>query len=158
MVTFAFGVIIVQLVAVICIFDRPISSNNLLMKNSILIIFTLFLGLTPAFAQTGTTHDETVEISEKVLALLADKKFETVNNMFEDKVKEQITTERLGQIWNGLIERLGEFKKSEGITVKEEKGYQTTLNKCQFEKSTIGLKLAFNDANQISGFFLVPAK
>ncbi len=126
---------------------------------STIIIFSIALcSFSMANAQTVASEAECIETSTKVLNHLLAGEYEEVTALFDDKVKASLNTEQLKQVWEGMGQRVGAFQESKGITAEEVQGNQVVTNNLEFEKSTIGLRLAFNSDDQISGFFLVPPK
>jgi hypothetical protein len=124
---------------------------------SILLILCLtFFSFSGAMAQSDTTQP--VEMSKKILNHLLAGEYEEVSSHFDDKVKASLSTEQLKQVWEGLTKQVGAFQASKGITTEESQGHQVVTNTLEFEKSTIGLRLAYNENNQVSNFFLVPAE
>ena len=124
--------------------------------STLLIICLAFFSFSAVFAQGTTTKPE--ELSKEILNHLVAGEYEEVSSHFDDKVKASLSTEQLKQVWEGLAQQVGAFQSSKGMTTEESQGYQVVTNKLEFEKSTIGLRLAYNEDNQVSGFFLVPAE
>lgn len=111
-----------------------------------------------AKAQTNISEEKCIELSKTALNHLLEGEYEDVYAMFDEKVKASLNTEQLKQVWEGLSQRLGVFQESKGITTEESQGYLVVTNNLEFENSTVGLRLAYNENSQISGFFFVPAK
>jgi len=126
---------------------------------STIIIFSIaFCSFFMANAQTVASEEECIAASKKVLNHLLAGEYEEVTALFDDKVKASLNAEQLKQVWEGMGQRVGAFQESKGITTEEAQGHQVVTNNLAFEKSTLGLRLAFNSDDQISGFFLVPPK
>jgi hypothetical protein len=124
--------------------------------NILLILCLTFFSFSGALAQSDNTQP--VEMSKKILNHLLAGEYEEVSSLFDDKVKASLSTDQLKQVWEGLTKQVGAFQASKGITTEESQGHQVVTNNLEFEKSTIGLRLAYNEDNQVSGFFLVPAE
>jgi len=126
--------------------------------STIIIFFIAFCSFSIANAQTVASEEECIAASKKVLNHLLAGQYEEVTSLFDDKVKASLNAEQLKQVWEGMEQRVGAFQESKSITTEEVQGNQVVTNNLAFEKSTLGLRLAFNSDDQISGFFLVPPK
>jgi len=126
--------------------------------STLILLCILFFSFSGAMAQTNASEDECVELSKKVLNHLVAGEYEEASSHFDEQVKASLNTEQLKQVWEGLTQRIGAFQESKGITTEEAQGYLVVTNDLEFEKSTIGLRLAYNENNQVSGFFFVPSK
>ncbi len=124
--------------------------------NFLLFLLLTLFSFSAALAQSDTSQPE--KLSKEILNHLVAGEFEEVSSHFDDKVKASLSTEQLKQVWEGLTQQVGAFKSSQGMTTEEAQGHQVVTNKLEFEKSVIGLRLAYNEDNQVSGFFLVPAE
>src|SRR5690606_35770944 len=126
--------------------------------HTLILLCIVFFSFSSAVAQANASEDECVELSKKVLNHLLAAEYEEVTSLFDEQVKASLNTAQLKQVWEGLTQRVGAFQESKGITTEEIQGYLVVINNLEFEESAIGLKLAYNENNQISGFFFVPPK
>jgi dienelactone hydrolase len=73
--------------------------------------------------------------------------------LFDTIISSKIPESQLGVIWSGLQTQAGKFIKSSSPRVEENIVYTP----CEFEKTTLDLKLVFNSKKKIIGFYFVPA-
>ena len=126
--------------------------------STLILLCIMFFSFCSAMAQTSASEDKCVELSKKVLNHLVAGEYEEVSSHFDEQAKASLNTEQLKQVWEGLTQRIGAFQASKGISTEEDGGYLVVTNNLEFEKSTIGLRLAYNDSHQVSRFFFVPAE
>lgn len=118
------------------------------MKNlftSALLFFSLL-----SFAQNQ--HKETGETFIKLL--LQEKNYEKAYSCFDESAKSKISSELLKTTEQQLENQLGKFNNI--IEINNENS--TYFYYSDFEKMKLDIKITFNDANKILGFFFVPHK
>ena len=63
----------------------------------------------------------------------------------------------LRKCWQDLVQKAGPFKQQLKVRVKEQQGYHAVLVTCQFEHTTLDLKVVFDSSSQITGLWYVPS-
>lgn len=127
----------------------------------ILALLSLFL-----YAQTNVAYAMAVASTEPDLEtkaltfvnLLVEGKFEDAVKLFNTKMVEALPPKRLKETWNGLIEKVGEFKNVTDTRIVEEKGYRVVYVTCEFVKTSLNIKVVFDEEGKIAGLWFVPAK
>jgi uncharacterized protein len=100
--------------------------------------------------------DDRTAIAKEFVELLAKGDFVGAVKHFDNAMKEAAPPEKLREIWNSLVQQFGAFKKQ--VAVRTEKVQQSDIVfvTCEFENSNLDIKLPFNSAKEIVGFFIVP--
>lgn len=95
-----------------------------------------------------------------LVGMLAKGDFTGATTGFDDKLKKVLSPQELETVWKELISQAGAFKKQEGIETSRQKQdeavYDVVLVKCEFERSFLGVRVAFNGDQKVAGLFFVP--
>ncbi len=75
---------------------------------------------------------------------------------FDNTMKGVMPEAKLQEAWQGLLAQSGSFKKQTGVRQTQEQGFDIVFVTCEFEKSTLNIKVVFNKTNEISGLWFVP--
>jgi fermentation-respiration switch protein FrsA (DUF1100 family) len=67
-----------------------------------------------------------------------------------------ISPEKLGKMWDGIVEQTGAFKGITGVKRDSVQSYQIALVTCAFQKNFFDVKVVYNRAGQVAGLFVVP--
>ncbi|MBN2489939.1 MAG: alpha/beta fold hydrolase [Planctomycetes bacterium] len=75
---------------------------------------------------------------------------------FDATMRKEAPADRLAEIWKSIGDRVGVFRERLGTRREQVKDYRFVFVACRFEKATVDLKVVFNAAGEIAGFFLQP--
>ena len=103
--------------------------------------------------------NDITDIAKEFFNLLLQEDFKTAETYFDATMKTALPEEKLKDGWKGFITNAGNFKK-ETVTKKDKAGeYDVVYITCEFEKTPVDVKIAFNSAKEISGlWFISPQK
>src|ERR1700683_2918142 len=87
---------------------------------------------------------------------LSQRHFEEASKQFDEKMANTLPSKKLGEIWDGLLEKVGDFKQIIGTRAEVKQGYQFVFVTCAFAKTNLDLKIVFDSSAQIAGLFFVP--
>lgn len=95
-----------------------------------------------------------------IVEMMARGDFAGATTGFDDKLKKALSPQELETAWKELISQAGAFKKQEGVETSRQKQdeavYDVVLVKCEFERSFLGVRIAFNVEQKVAGLFFVP--
>jgi len=112
------------------------------------------------YAQVLTAVSATPDLDTLAIAfvnLLEEGKFKDAALLFNKQMAEALPPQELEAAWNGLTGRVGEFKGITEVKVTEEKGYRVVYVTCDFAKTSINIKIVFDDDGKIAGLWFAPA-
>lgn len=129
------------------------------MKTYILLISALVLII--SFISCGEKKDgpkvgDLTPLATEFVESLVKQDFANAVKNFDSTMKGMMSEEKLQEVWQGLLAQSGSFKKQTGVRQTQEQGFNIVFVTCEFEKSTINIKVVFNNANEISGLWFVP--
>jgi hypothetical protein len=74
---------------------------------------------------------------------LARSEWRMAREHFNDRERDAIPEERLKQMWQGLVQEHGAFKKRAGIRVVQEGLFNVVYVKCRFSYADVDIKVSF---------------
>ena len=125
------------------------------------IMLLLALVLTISFISCGEKKDgpkvgDLTPLATGFVELLVKEDFANAVKNFDNTMKGVMSEVKLQEAWQGLLAQSGSFKKQTGVRQTQEQGFNIVLVTCEFEKSTLNIKVVFNNTNEISGLWFVP--
>jgi hypothetical protein len=130
------------------------------MKNiSSILLLLLLAGAAVVNAQQriDTKSSGYVTSAKVFVDLLAKKDFKSAVGYYDATMKTALPEDKLGEAWASLIKQAGALKRQTGTRTEESGGYTVVFVTCEFEKTSLDIKVVFNQAKQIAGLFFVPA-
>lgn len=124
-----------------------------MIKSFILILGNISI-IFSALAQDYTTQKD---ITNKVIGYFEQDQTSEIYALFDETMQSAITIEKLSEIWKTLPTQVGKYIGSGEAVASEVQGLVVVNHFLDFENVDLDLKLAFNEQNQISGLFFVPA-
>lgn len=124
----------------------------------------LFIFLISSIFMTCTENDsgkKTVDytpLAEKFVQLLVNEEYEKAVQNFDATMKGALSVNKLDNVWQNLIARVGHYKKQVGLRQTKEQGFDIVYVTCEFEKAKADIKVVFNDAKEITGLWFLPPK
>ena len=122
------------------------------MKKQFAFLFFLMFTV-PVIAQKKTDHKET---AKTILTLLNNNEYSKAVSYFDTSYAKRLTPERLEKTWTSVIKLVGAYKKTTDITVNSQPGTAIVLQKCEFEKRSMNLRMSFNSKEKIINFSILP--
>ena len=125
------------------------------------IMLMLALVLTICFISCGEKKNgpkvgDLTPLATGFVESLANEDFANAVKNFDNTMKGVMPEAKLQEAWQGLLAQSGSFKKQTGVRQTQEQGFNIVFVTCEFEKSTLNIKVVFNNTNEISGLWFVP--
>lgn len=130
------------------------------MKKLPSLIILLFCMLFP-FAAPAAAAQPGEELEQKALAFidnLVQGEFAAATENFDQAMLQALPAERLQSIWEGLVSQFGAYQSTGEIDIQPVNEYTAVIVETHFERGVINLRVVFNSAGQITGFFYVPLR
>ena len=100
---------------------------------------------------------ENMEASARAITdLLRQQHFAEVSSRFNDRMKEQMSTDRLQGSWTHVVTHLGPFKAIRSAR-KDPESDRVDV-RCQFENGPMIVRIAFDPSGEINGLWMLPAE
>lgn len=128
------------------------------MKTKFVLLLTvtacilLLAGLNTATAQP---QDLSVKAG-KFVTLLSEGAYESATGMFDETVKSALPKEKLEEVWQGLQSQIGVFKTQGDTRTGKIQENDVVYVPCQFEKTSLDIKIVFDQEGMIAAFYTVP--
>lgn len=106
-------------------------------------------------AQTTTPAED---LAKNLTQQLAARQFDAVAGHFNETMAAAMPSAKLSQTWDAITGQAGAYQSIEGTSVQAAQGYRIVLVTTRFEKTTLGIKWAFDDKDKVAGLFVVPAE
>jgi dienelactone hydrolase len=97
-------------------------------------------------------------VATELIDRLAKGDFQAAVGSFADAMRAAAPPEKLSEIWTALQAQFGAYKRRTGVHAQKEGPYEVALVTTEFERSTVDLKVAFDDTGKIAGFFIAGSK
>ncbi|MFH1942134.1 MAG: alpha/beta fold hydrolase [bacterium] len=127
-------------------------------------MFLLFCAIVSIFIPSNSQarplqssqSDTIVVFAEEFIDFMVKGDFSRATARFDSTMKKVSPPEELEKFWAGLIQQRGAFKRRSDIRTESFQEYDFVFVTCEFEQSSIDLKVVFNNRRQIAGLWLVP--
>ena len=110
--------------------------------------------------RVGPVSDMSVETMETAARAIVDAlrqgQFAGVNAKFNDRMKEQMPTERLEGSWVHVMMHLGAFKSIR--SARKDPDLDRVDIRCEFENGPMVVRVAFDPAGKVAGLWMLPAE
>lgn len=74
---------------------------------------------------------------------------------FSEQMRKVLPTDKLAEVWGQVEKQYGRWKSLDGIEPSEEPGKRLFSARTKFEKSTIDVKIAFDEQGKVAGLFFL---
>jgi hypothetical protein len=112
------------------------------------------VAVSPARAEDEPGGD-VQELGRQFVTLLAKQDFATAESWFDPAMKAAMPESRLRTVWTELLGQAGALRTQLGARLSSEGGYRCVYVTCQFERSTLDLKVVFDADQRVAGLFVV---
>jgi len=96
--------------------------------------------------------NEAIEIATGFVGHLAEGEFTVATQMFDDKVREELSAEALAETWQLVTEHFGPYIEHEFKEIESLAQYQVIVIDATFVESHVTFEISFDQDNQIAGF------
>src|SRR5262249_13882491 len=126
------------------------------------ILLTLSIALLWASSssaqQEASKSEDTTASAKAFVNQLAAEDFQNATKNFDSTMTAALPADRLRLAWQSLIAQAGKFKKQLSNRKEKVGSYEIVYVTCEFERTPLDVKVAFNNSKQISGLFFVPSQ
>jgi len=98
------------------------------------------------------------EVSLNVLKYFQEDNIDSVYNMFDENMKQHITTNDLTGLFAKLETAYGDFVKTADFSITQRGEHKLCLLDLEFKNDKLQLQISFNEVHQIAGLFFSPIK
>lgn len=115
-----------------------------------------YLASFPASSLSYSTNpvDEYSELAKSLIEGLKEGDHQKTSALYNDKMKEVVTSEKEDAAWIALSSQYGQFKKISGYARIDDPAFHFVFVKSDFEKATITFRVIFGEDKRIAGFFI----
>ncbi|WP_339226759.1 DUF3887 domain-containing protein [Oceanobacillus sp. FSL K6-2867] len=103
---------------------------------------------------TDADSEGNIALAEEFIEQLANEEFEAATAHFNDMMAVQLTPVALDELWVSLQDQLGGFIDQQYSSTEEVDDHQVVLIDGLFESADVVFSLAFDNNNQIAGFYI----
>ena len=107
-------------------------------------------------AAASCAKPSATQVAEGMVDSMAKGDFASATKHFDATMKAAMSAEGLGPVWSQFAAQAGAFKSRTGSREAQEAGYQMVYVTCQFEKTTMDIKVVFDKDGKITGLGFVP--
>jgi dienelactone hydrolase len=104
----------------------------------------------------GCAKPSATQVAEGMVDSMAKGDFASATKHFDAACKAALPAEGLGPVWSQFTAQAGAFKSRTGSREAQEAGYQMVYVTCQFEKTTMDIKVVFDKDGKVTGLGFVP--
>lgn len=125
------------------------------------MIMTVLLSgllLISAPAQETSVPEEVIECARQFVAHMVQEEFSKAVENFDDVMTKAMPEDKLKQVWLTVIRQAGQFKAPKGTRTEKMPKFDIVYVTCQFEKTSVDVKVVFNQNKQITGLWFQPAQ
>ena len=112
--------------------------------------------LTNAQVTSQTKSREPKAMAKEFVELLVKGRFSTAARNFDSTVKNEMSPEKLKEVWSSITGQAGAFKRQIGIRTEKFLGSDIVFVTCEFKNGPLDVKVVYNNKRQISGLWFVP--
>ncbi len=95
-------------------------------------------------------------IAKNALSFFPKNEFEKVSAFFDDTLKKNLPSDKLGMVWKSLEQQAGSFEKTANDSVYNMNGYCIVDIHCIFKNGKLIFKTSYDKNYKIAGIFFVP--
>ena len=95
-------------------------------------------------------------IAKTVLSFFPKSEFEKATVYFDENLKNNLPSDKLGMVWKSLEQQAGSFEKTANDSVYNMNGYCIVDIHCIFKNGKLIFKTSYDKNYKIAGMFFVP--
>jgi|GEM_PF-1418202 len=95
-------------------------------------------------------------VSSEIIKSLAAENYDLVSKKFHPSLKYELTTEKISNVWQSVVSKLGSFVEIVSISNSEFQGYQQIRSRCRFEEGNMTVEVTFNAEDLVIGLYIKP--
>jgi hypothetical protein len=75
---------------------------------------------------------------------------------FDDTMKKALPTEKLGEVWKGIVKQVGALRKTGKVQKEKVQKYDVVWVSCEFEKANLWTRAVFDEGQKVAGLSFRP--
>ncbi len=127
--------------------------RKLFLSLAVLLILPHFVHSQPS---SSKEWQQPIAIAQKFVKLLATAQFDSATSFFTPILSQQLSAQKLQEIWQSLEQQQGTFKKQGEVRTEKVQGYHVVYVPCQFANGLLDAKIVVDEQQKIAGLFFVP--
>lgn len=96
--------------------------------------------------------------AQSLINHLSQKKFKEARTHFNQVMEKGISEKRLKELWENIEKGMGEFQKHQPLQIETIDKRLFVVATCEFANGSLDIKITFDDATKIAGFYFSPTK
>jgi fermentation-respiration switch protein FrsA (DUF1100 family) len=121
----------------------------------LILLATIFL----QSKQLNTPHfDDLIAKAKEFVKALENAEYDESVKHFDETMAKLAPPEKMKEVWETVIKQVGPFKGQKGVWTESIPKYDIVYVTCEFERSTLDIKVVFDQNKKIAGQFFVPSK
>ena len=117
----------------------------------------LVLIISAVFFVSSAQAQDFGAIGKGLVTQLAARQFDQVEAQFDDQMKAALPVSKLPETWDSLLSQVGPFKSIASVRVTEKQGLHAVIVTCEFESTSLDVKIFMDAQGQVKGLFFEPA-
>jgi uncharacterized protein len=97
-----------------------------------------------------------IAAAQNFVSLLAERDFKSAITNFDSTMTAAMPLDKFEEAWNTITAQVGQFKEQAGVRTEKMAQYEIVYITSIFEQATLDIKLVYDGAGKIAGFFIVP--
>jgi dienelactone hydrolase len=129
------------------------------MKTCALFLLVVLCIPTMIFAaQQPVTADGLTARAKQFIDFLAKEDFANATKNFDATMAKVLPEEKVRELWTTLNKQVGAYKKQVATRTDKAGKYDVVFVTCEFERMSLDAKIVFDNQQQITGLFFLPAE
>jgi len=95
-------------------------------------------------------------IAKNVLSFFPKNEFEKIPAFFDENLKQNLLSDKLGSVWKSLEQQFGTFEKTSNDSIYTMNNYLVVDIYCIFKNGRLIFKTSYDKNGKIAGIFFVP--
>jgi uncharacterized protein len=120
------------------------------------LLFLVFLLPSSYLLQAGSKADSEAP-ARALVDLLAKEDYAAAVKNFDDTMKKVLPAGKLKEVWQGILESTGPFKKQGKVKIDRVKKYDVVYVTLHFAKASLDARVVLDADRKIAGLFFVPS-
>jgi len=91
--------------------------------------------------------------AQAFVTALENEDFAAASKDFDKTMQEKMPADKLGEVWKGLVKKLGPLKKQGAATAGKIQTYDVVWVACEFKEATLYTRVVFDKEGRVTGLF-----
>src|SRR5437764_223926 len=105
----------------------------------------------PAFSAEDAKASARTAKARALVEALAKKDYGKAGADFDATMKKALPESKRKEVWEGLLDQVGPFRKQLGTRAESKDGYRIVLVTCRFDKMDLDVRVVFDKEDRVTG-------